>query len=115
LVTTVLDSIATNMASSSPLIASRISRWLICPDGPDGIAVAVASEAVEDWVMVALYNYLVGECNLSSRPDAAGAALWCHRLSPQRGARPKSPGHAATRRRRGMRDTGGLTGRLRVG
>ena len=32
LVTTVLESIATNIASSRPLSASMISRWLIGPD-----------------------------------------------------------------------------------
>jgi len=52
LVTTVLESIATNIASISPLIASRISRWLICP--------ACSAEAV--WVVVAL-EVMVVVCN----------------------------------------------------
>ena len=34
--TTVLESIATNIASSSPLRASRTSRWVICPAGSAG-------------------------------------------------------------------------------
>src|SRR5689334_584474 len=57
--TTVLDSIATNIASSSPLIASRISR---CDMAPAGIAGVLGSVVAE--VMVVFCNQLVVGCNL---------------------------------------------------